>query len=127
MKRRSSTKQQPEYVFFTDRDLGHIVRDALAQGGVPVERHDSHFSQNTSDAEWLRAVGARGQTSDRTRLACGIDQSIISKLELGKHAPRLGTLSPNRDGHWVPRTGNGATSIRRSQKLVVGLCFRQLT
>lgn len=61
MTKRSSSKQPPEFVFFTDRDLGRrIIPEALEQAGVQVERHDTHFSATTRDVEWLQAVGAQG-------------------------------------------------------------------
>ncbi len=47
-------------VFFTDRDLGHIVPDALEQAGYTVERHDEHFGPLTPDTVWLREIGRRG-------------------------------------------------------------------
>lgn len=60
MKRPSSSKPQPERVFFADRDLGRILPEALVQAGLHVERHDSHFGPHTLDTEWLREVGRRG-------------------------------------------------------------------
>jgi hypothetical protein len=53
-------KPQPEWVFFTDRDLGRIVPDALLAAGVRVERHDAHFPPNATDVEWLKEIGSRG-------------------------------------------------------------------
>lgn len=59
--KRSSTKQQPEYTFFTDYDLGrYIVPEALESLGVRVERHHDHFAPHTPDPEWMTAVGTRG-------------------------------------------------------------------
>lgn len=60
MKRRSSTKPLPDLVFFTDRDLGNIIPDALERAGVQVERHDEHFGPRTLDVEWLAEVGRHG-------------------------------------------------------------------
>lgn len=61
MKRRSSTSAPPEYVFFTDRDLGRrIIPTILREAGINVERHDDHFSESTPDEEWLPIVGSRG-------------------------------------------------------------------
>ena len=61
MKKRSSTKRQPEFIFFTDRDLGQtVIPGALERAGVQVERHDSHFSPITLDTEWLQFVGHHG-------------------------------------------------------------------
>ena len=59
MKRRSSTKP-PDFVFFTDRDLGITIPDALSAAGYPTERHDDHFDDPaTPDLTWLRYVGER--------------------------------------------------------------------
>lgn len=60
MKRRPSSKPRPEPTFFTDRDLGRTIPDALRAAGVLVEAHDSHFSPTTPDTEWLQHVGTRG-------------------------------------------------------------------
>lgn len=60
MRKRSSTKPQRRPTFFTDRDLGHQVPDALARAGLSVERHDDHFDPSTPDTEWLREIGRRG-------------------------------------------------------------------
>ena len=46
-------------VFFTDRDLGNVFPDILAEGGLRVERHRDHFSPDCADEEWLRTVGER--------------------------------------------------------------------
>lgn len=48
------------YTFFTDRDLGRRVPDALAAAGFSVERHDDHFDPLTPDPVWLTEVGKRG-------------------------------------------------------------------
>jgi len=59
--RRSSTNEPPESVFFTDRDLGPTVADALRRGGLRVEPYHEHFSlDDVPDEEWLRMVGERG-------------------------------------------------------------------
>ena len=60
MKRQRSSRLPPDPVFFTDRDLGRIVPDALEAAGVRVERHDAHFSPTTLDVEWLEHVGRHG-------------------------------------------------------------------
>ena len=59
MQRRFSTKPQLDYIFFTDRDLGHIVPNALRQAGFKVERHADHFATDSVDADWLSEVGNR--------------------------------------------------------------------
>lgn len=60
MRKPSSTRPPPSPVFFTDRDLGHKIADALLERGVPVERHDDHFGPLTPDTTWLRAAGDHG-------------------------------------------------------------------
>lgn len=60
MKKRSSTRPQPDLVFFTDRDLGKLVPATLRAAGFEVERHDDHYGPNTPDTEWLAEAGARG-------------------------------------------------------------------
>lgn len=47
-------------VFFTDRDLGTRFPEILRAAGLFVERHADHFAPDTSDEEWLAAVGRRG-------------------------------------------------------------------
>lgn len=61
MTKRSSTSEQPEPVFFTDRDLGRSVAATLAATGLLVEPYHKHFAlDNVPDREWLRFVGERG-------------------------------------------------------------------
>jgi hypothetical protein len=60
-KRRLFTKEPPEPVFFTDRDLGSkIFPPILRNAGLFVEAHADHFHPETEDEEWLRAVAKRG-------------------------------------------------------------------
>jgi len=59
-KKPSSSKPLPNPVFFTDRDLGHLLPETLREGGLIVERHDDHFGPLTPDVEWLEEVGRRG-------------------------------------------------------------------
>ncbi|HEX3127180.1 MAG TPA: hypothetical protein VH394_07605 [Thermoanaerobaculia bacterium] len=60
-KKRSSTSEPPEPVFFTDRDLGPSVAAALREGGLRVEAYHEHFAaDDVPDGEWLRLVGANG-------------------------------------------------------------------
>ena len=60
-KKRSSTSEPPEPVFFTDRDLGPSVAAALREGGLRVEAYHEHFVlDDVPDGEWLRLVGASG-------------------------------------------------------------------
>ena len=60
--RRSATKPQPEYVFFTDRDLGrYVFPDRLEAAGLRIERHDTHFlKERTPDAVWMPFVAEKG-------------------------------------------------------------------
>jgi hypothetical protein len=59
--KRSSTKEQPEPTFFTDRDLGPRVAEALRAGGLRVEPYHEHFSlDDVPDREWLQLAGRRG-------------------------------------------------------------------
>jgi hypothetical protein len=59
--RRSSTKEQPEPVFFTDRDLGPTVAALLKAGGWTVEAYHQHFAlDNVPDGEWLKFIGSKG-------------------------------------------------------------------
>lgn len=61
MTKQSSTKPPPKsWTFFTDRDLGNIVPDALIQAGYSVERHDAYFPNNTPDHVWLPVVAHHG-------------------------------------------------------------------
>lgn len=48
------------HVFFTDRDLGIRFPAILREAGLRVERHADHFAPDTSDEEWLGAIGRRG-------------------------------------------------------------------
>lgn len=62
-RRPSSTSQPPPNppVFFTDRDLGNDVADALERAGHTVLRHDKIFPDTrTRDEVWLRRVGDQG-------------------------------------------------------------------
>jgi hypothetical protein len=56
-----STPPDVAHVFFIDRSLGQkIIAENLRQGGVTVEIHNHHFSQNALDEDWLSEVGERG-------------------------------------------------------------------
>lgn len=58
--RQSHTLELPDYTFFTDRDLGHKFPKILKAGGLKVEIHDNHFSDDTEDVEWFREIGKKG-------------------------------------------------------------------
>ncbi len=53
-------KEPRELVYFTDRDLGRQLPEALKAAGLKVETHDDHFGPLTPDDEWLATVGAKG-------------------------------------------------------------------
>ncbi len=47
-------------VFFIDRCVGkNSVATPLRDGGLTIELHDDHFSQDAPDQEWLPAIGVR--------------------------------------------------------------------
>jgi predicted nuclease of predicted toxin-antitoxin system len=57
----SVSPQPPEERFFLDRQLGRYkLATALRAAGLSVEIHDDHFSQSTTDPEWLAGAGAKG-------------------------------------------------------------------
>ena len=59
--KRSSTREQPEPVFFTDRDLGRTLPAQLRAAGMRIEAYHEHFEpDNVPDAEWLTFVGKHG-------------------------------------------------------------------
>lgn len=47
-------------VFFTDRDLGRALPDALAAAGMSIERHADHFAHDAPDQDWVPVVTERG-------------------------------------------------------------------
>jgi hypothetical protein len=53
----SHTKPPPEFVFFTDRDLGNHVPDALEAAGYRVERHSAHFPHDIPDPDLIPEIG----------------------------------------------------------------------
>ena len=77
--KRSSSKQPPEIVFFTDRDLGRrVVPEALEQAGVQVERHDTLFLQQHATLNGSkRSVRRDGQ---RCHATVGLDTSLKSAI-----------------------------------------------
>ena len=54
------TSVQPEYIFFTDRNLGKQFPNYLKKAGINVEKHSDHFEDNAKDEEWLTEIGKRG-------------------------------------------------------------------
>lgn len=57
MRKRSPTKPPRSFAFFTDRDLGNAIPDALAAAGYRVERHRDHYPHDAADADFLPLVG----------------------------------------------------------------------
>jgi len=56
----SATKLPPSsWTFFTDRDLGNAIPDALVAAGYVVVRHDQIFDPRTRDEHWLPVVAQR--------------------------------------------------------------------
>ncbi len=55
------SRSLPEpWVFFLDLSLGgRLVFEALRAVGETVEAHDTHFSKNATDVEWLSVVGRK--------------------------------------------------------------------
>jgi hypothetical protein len=53
-------KEQPKYIFFTDRDLGKQFPNILKENGISVERHCDHFEDDAKDEDWLSEIGSRG-------------------------------------------------------------------
>jgi PIN like domain len=54
-------KEPPGWIFFTDRDLGKALPNALRKAGYKVEMHDDHFlNTRTRDDVWLPEVAKRG-------------------------------------------------------------------
>jgi hypothetical protein len=60
LSRRCCTSEQPEIVFFTDRDLGHQFPAILRESGLRVERHADHCDPDCSDEDWLKVVASQG-------------------------------------------------------------------
>jgi len=52
--------ERHEVTYFTDRDLGRKLPEALKAHGLVVETHDDHFGPQTPDDEWLEKVGVNG-------------------------------------------------------------------
>lgn len=68
----------PEWVFFTDRDLGaHIFPDCLRAAGLRVERHADHFA---ADDDWLPQVARWGWVTlscDQRMLRRPVEQDAV--------------------------------------------------
>lgn len=76
----------PDYVFFTDRDLGKQFPAILRNAGISVERHADHFADEAKDEDWLKEVGRRGWyvlTHDRRMRYRSNEIDTIAKFNIG--------------------------------------------
>jgi PIN like domain len=79
-------KEQPDIVFFTDRDLGKQFPAILKEAGIHVERHIDHFADNAKDEEWLSEIGKRGWyaiTHDRRIRSKPNERAAVRKFRVG--------------------------------------------
>lgn len=79
-------KEQPDIVFFTDRDLGKQFPAILKEAGIPIERHIDHFADDAKDEEWLSEVGKRGWyaiTHDRKIRYKPNEKAAVKKFGVG--------------------------------------------
>jgi hypothetical protein len=71
----------PEWVFFTDRDLGaYIFPDHLKNAGQRVERHVDYFVDDAHDEDWLPEVARRGWvilTSDQRMMRRPVERDAV--------------------------------------------------
>lgn len=76
----------PEYVFFTDRDLGKQFPAILKNVGIHVERHGDHFADDTKDEDWLKEISERGWyvlTHDRRMRYRSNEVDAIARFKIG--------------------------------------------
>lgn len=100
MKRRSSTRRQPERpVFFVDADLcGKAFLQILRDAGIPVESHNDHFPPGTPDEEWLQAVGAQGWVAlSRNKRIRNTSLQTAALMQSGLRAFMLIGDAPHRE------------------------------
>jgi hypothetical protein len=79
-------KEQPDIIFFTDRDLGKNFPNILKEAGIPVEKHSDHFADNAKDEEWLTVIGKRGWyavTHDRKIRYKPNEKAAVRKFGVG--------------------------------------------
>lgn len=85
---------QPDWRFFTDRDLGKQVPSILRDEGIDVCAYSEHFGeQPLPDLEWLADVGARNWvvlTHDRR-----ITKNRLERQAVYQHGVRLFVLRGN--------------------------------
>lgn len=78
--------KQPEYIFFTDRNLGKQFPNSLIKAGIKVEKHGDHFKDNAKDEEWLAEIGKRGWyalTHDRRIRYKPNENNAVKKFQVG--------------------------------------------
>jgi hypothetical protein len=78
--------KQPDYTFFTDRDLGKQFPDTLIKAGIKVEKHGDHFIDNAKDEEWLAEIGKRGWyalTHNRRIRYTPNEKNAVKKFRVG--------------------------------------------
>ena len=76
----------PDYVFFTDRDLGKQFPEILRKAGINVKSHGDHFADDAKDEDWLKIVGERGWyvlTHDRRMRYRSNEIDAISRFNIG--------------------------------------------
>ena len=78
--------KQPDYIFFTDRNLGKQFPNTLIKAGIKVEKHGDHFKDNAKDEEWLAEIGKRGWyiiTHDRRIRYKPNEKNAVKKFQVG--------------------------------------------
>jgi hypothetical protein len=86
LKWQSGMSKQPEYIFFTDRNLGKQFPDALIKAGIKVEKHSDHFEDDAKDEIWLAEIGKRGWyaiTHDRRIRYKPNEKNAVKKFQVG--------------------------------------------
>jgi predicted nuclease of predicted toxin-antitoxin system len=54
-------KRLEDTVFFVDRSIGDkVVPQILIENGLRIERHSTHFPQDSQDIDWLSKCGENG-------------------------------------------------------------------
>lgn len=88
MRKRSSTKQQPDPTFFADRNLGKEFVRLLRAAGFKVESHHDLYPENDTekeetDAHWIAEVSRRHWVILTGDKAIGSDELEIDALMHG--------------------------------------------
>lgn len=82
----SGMSKQPEYIFFTDRNLGKKFPNFLRRSGIEVEKHSDHFADDAKDEIWLAEIGKRGWyaiTYDRRIRYKPNEKKAVKKFRVG--------------------------------------------